>query len=91
VDQVSRRFRITGTVQGVCFRHCTRVEAERLTLKGYARNLPDGSVEVLAQGAAAAVAELHRWLHRGPRSARVEAVLELESGVESIPPRFQVF
>jgi acylphosphatase len=90
VDQVSRRFRITGTVQGVYFRHSTRVEAERLALTGYARNLPDGSVEVLAQGAAAAVAELHRWLHEGPRSARVEAVLELESDAEPIVPRFQV-
>jgi acylphosphatase len=90
VDQVSRRFRITGRVQGVHFRHSTRVEAVRLALKGYARNLPDGSVEVLAHGAAAAVAELHGWLHRGPRSARVEAVLELESGAESIPPTFQV-
>jgi acylphosphatase len=74
----------------VYFRHSTRVEAERLALKGYARNLPDGSVEVLAQGASAAVAELHRWLHRGPRSARVEAVLELESGEESIPSSFHV-
>ena len=90
MDQLSRRFRITGRVQGVYFRQSTRVEAERLALKGFARNLPDGSVEVLAQGGAAAVAELHRWLHRGPRSARVEAVLELEPGPESIPPSFQV-
>ena len=90
MDQVSRRFRITGRVQGVYFRHSARVEAERLALKGYARNLPDGSVEVLAQGAAAAVAELHRWLHRGPRSACVEAVHELEPGAESIPPGFHV-
>ena len=72
------------------FRHSTRIEAERLALEGYARNLPDGSVEVLAQGAPAAVAELHRWLQRGPRGARVEAVLELESGAESIQPSFQV-
>jgi acylphosphatase len=90
VDQLRRRFRITGRVQGVYFRHSTRVEAERLALKGFARNLPDGSVEVLAEGSAAAVAELHRWLHRGPRSARVQAVLELEPGAESIPPGFQV-
>jgi acylphosphatase len=74
----------------VYFRHSTRVEAERLALHGYARNLPDGSVEVLARGAGAAVAELHRWLHRGPRSARVEAVLELEPAPESIPSMFQV-
>ena len=90
MDQLSRRFRITGRVQGVYFRQSTRAEAERLALKGFARNLPDGSVEVLAQGGAAAVAELHRWLHRGPRGARVEAVHELEPSGESIPSEFQV-
>jgi acylphosphatase len=67
-----------GRVQGVYFRHSTRLEAERLALLGYARNLPDGSVEVAVRGAAAAVEELHQWLHRGPKSARVAAVQELE-------------
>jgi acylphosphatase len=62
----------------VYFRHSTRLQAERLALSGYARNLPDGSVEVLVQGPAAAVMELHQWLHRGPKSARVEAVEEKE-------------
>jgi acylphosphatase len=74
---VSRRFRITGKVQGVYFRQSTRVEAERLSIAGFARNLPDGSVEVGARGSAAAIEELHRWLHRGPRSARVDTVEEL--------------
>jgi acylphosphatase len=78
VSEVTRRFRVTGKVQGVYFRHSTRLEAERLALSGYARNLPDGSVEVLVQGPAAAVIELHQWLHRGPKSARVEAVQEIE-------------
>ncbi len=78
MSEVDRRFRVTGKVQGVYFRHSTRMEAERLHLLGYARNLPDGSVEVAARGAPDAVEELYRWLHRGPRSARVEAVEELE-------------
>jgi len=91
MDQVSRRFQITGRVQGVYFRHSTRIEAERLALKGYARNLPDGSVEVLAHGPIGAVAELHRWLHRGPREARVDGVFELEATAGTPPPvRFQV-
>jgi acylphosphatase len=77
VSSVSRRFRITGKVQGVYFRHSTRIEAERLALFGYARNLPDGSVEVAVHGPRAAVDELHRWLQRGPRSARVDRVEEL--------------
>ena len=78
MSEVTRRFRVTGKVQGVYFRHSTRLEAERLALSGYARNLPDGSVEVLARGPAPAVIELHQWLHRGPKSARVEAVQEIE-------------
>jgi acylphosphatase len=92
VDRVSRRFRITGRVQGVYFRQSTRVQAERLALFGHARNLPDGSVEVLAHGGAEAVAELHRWLHRGPTSARVDGVLEVELEPDAGPPpaKFQV-
>jgi acylphosphatase len=93
VDQVSRRFRITGKVQGVYFRHSTRVQAQRLRLCGYARNLPDGSVEVMAQGADAAVEELRQWLHRGPKHARVEGVQELAleaSGGSGAPAEFEV-
>jgi len=78
-------------VQGVYFRQSTRAQAQRLALLGYARNLPDGSVEVLVHGGAEAVAELHRWLHRGPSSARVDGVLEieLEPGARS-PVRFEI-
>jgi len=86
VVEVCRRFRITGKVQGVYFRHSTRLEALRLAVRGYARNLPDGSVEVQAHGAGASVEGLRQWLHRGPRMARVESVLELEPCGESAAP-----
>jgi len=86
VSEAARRFRVMGKVQGVYFRHSTRLEAERLVLSGYARNLPDGSVEVAVRGAAAAVEELHQWLHRGPRSARVAAVQELELAPDDRAP-----
>jgi acylphosphatase len=86
-----RRFRIIGKVQGVYFRHSTRLEAERLALSGYARNLPDGSVEVAVHGPDGAVEELHQWLHRGPKSARVAAVQELElAQSEAVPSGFEV-
>jgi acylphosphatase len=78
LDDLTRRFRVTGKVQGVFFRHSTRLEAERLGVRGTACNLPDGSVEVLAAGSAAAVESLRLWLHRGPATARVDSVLELE-------------
>jgi acylphosphatase len=76
--RITRRFLITGKVQGVYFRHSTRREAERLGVRGVARNLPDGSVEVIAQGTSEAVENLREWLHRGPSGARVAAVQEFE-------------
>lgn len=77
MDQAARGFRIIGRVQGVFFRHSTRIEAGRLGLCGTVRNLPDGSVEVFAWGGAAQLQELRRWLERGPVHARVERVEEL--------------
>jgi acylphosphatase len=63
----------------VFFRASTRAEAVRLRLTGYAKNLADGSVEVLVCGDAAALDELERWLHIGPPAARVEKVLRSET------------
>jgi acylphosphatase len=63
-------------VQGVFFRQSARFEAERLGVEGMARNLPDGSVEVIAHGEAAALDALHHWLKQGPSQARVESVRE---------------
>ena len=76
MSPVTRRFLVLGKVQGVYFRHSTRLEAKRLGLRGVARNLPDGSVEVVAQGEAAAVGELREWLRHGPAQARVDEVRE---------------
>lgn len=86
MNEVIRRFRITGKVQGVYFRHSTRLQAERLAIRGTARNLPDGSVEVLAAGTAAAVESLREWLQRGPAAARVDSVSDLESAVDVRAP-----
>ena len=68
------RFLVSGTVQGVFFRASARDEALRLGLDGYARNLADGRVEVLACGRETAIAELQRWLHHGPPLARVTSI-----------------
>jgi acylphosphatase len=63
-------------VQGVGFRYSTQREAQNLGLTGYARNMDDGSVEVLACGEAQKVEQLIDWLKAGgPRSARVDKVL----------------
>ncbi|MCW8882060.1 MAG: acylphosphatase [Sedimenticola sp.] len=68
------RFLVSGKVQGVFFRASTRFEAERLELTGYARNLSDGRVEVLACGEADAVDQLRGWLTKGPPQASVSGV-----------------
>jgi acylphosphatase len=68
------RFQVIGRVQGVFFRAATREQAERLGVTGRARNLADGSVEVVACGDAAALDALERWLQVGPPLARVSRV-----------------
>lgn len=73
-DLIGMRCLVSGRVQGVFFRASTREEARRLGLSGYARNLADGRVEVLACGPRVAVAALRDWLRLGPPLARVEAL-----------------
>ena len=68
------RFHVSGRVQGVSFRYHAQQQARALGLAGYARNLEDGRVEVLAVGADDAIAKLESWLRRGPALARVERV-----------------
>lgn len=68
------RFLVAGKVQGVFFRASTREQALRLGLRGYARNLADGRVEVIACGDDGALAQLEAWLHEGPPAARVQSV-----------------
>jgi len=65
---------VRGAVQGVAFRHFTRLRATELGLRGYVRNLPDGSVEVFAEGEEEALGELERWLAHGPPGADVGEV-----------------
>lgn len=64
-------FIVRGRVQGVFFRASTREQALRLGLTGHAKNLADGSVEVLACGEDNAIAQLERWLRHGPPMAKV--------------------
>ena len=68
------RYIVRGRVQGVGFRWFVMREAARLDLAGYVRNLPDGTVEVVAQGAVSALASLESALRHGPPAARVDGV-----------------
>ena len=71
---VRRHVIVTGQVQGVGFRYSAQAEATRLHLGGFARNLPDGSVEVEIEGSEDAVARMLDWLATGPAWARVDAL-----------------
>ncbi len=65
---------VSGRVQGVWYRASTQQQASLLGLTGYARNLADGRVEVLACGEKEALSALEAWLWQGPRAARVAEV-----------------
>ena len=75
------RWIIHGRVQGVFFRDTARHVARRLNIKGSAVNLSDGTVEVIAEGAASAVKQFQSWLAIGPDMATVIKVetVDLES------------
>jgi acylphosphatase len=74
VSAARARLRVVGMVQGVFYRQSTADEAARLRLSGTVRNLPDGSVEVVAEGPRDAVEALAAFCRRGPPAAHVEAV-----------------
>ncbi len=65
---------VSGLVQGVAFRAYTVDEARRLGVRGWVRNLPDGRVEVEAEGERAALDALVEFCRRGPPAAEVDDV-----------------
>jgi len=73
-ELAARRCFVNGRVQGVFFRATTATRARELGLGGYAINLPDGRVEVLAVGEARAVDTLAQWLWQGSTMSEVSAV-----------------
>ena len=60
----------------------------RLKLTGHARNLIDGSVEVVAYGDAVAIDQFDAWLHDGPSTARVDELYREEIGAHDAPDTF---
>lgn len=79
--RVAHRFVVSGRVQGVGFRFFTQDIARREGLRGVVRNLPDGRVEVVAEGDEDSLTRLEAAMWRGPSHARVERV-----DVDSVPP-----
>lgn len=85
---VRAHIKISGRVQGVCFRHYCRAQAEQLGLKGLVRNNFDGSVEAVAEGEEKAVRDFIAWCRRGPPSARVRSC---EENIEEAKGEFDSF
>jgi acylphosphatase len=82
--------RVTGRVQGVSFRAWTEGRARALGLTGWVKNEYDGSVSVLIAGEAAALAEMEKALHEGPRWARVDRVTIAPADPKDAPPDFRI-
>ena len=80
----ARRAVVTGRVQGVGYRFFAERAARELGVRGWVRNLPDGSVEALAEGDDDAIASFLARLRQGPHGSRVEALAEEDRAVTGL-------
>lgn len=74
---------IAGRVQGVYFRDYTRTEAVKAGVKGWVRNLPDGRVEAIFEGAPGDVDRMVAWCRRGSPLSRVDEVQAVEESPQA--------
>jgi acylphosphatase len=81
---------ISGKVQGVAFRHYTAKKARSLNLAGWVRNLDDGRVETVFEGADNAVDAMLSWCRQGPSLARVTRVDANEEPIPRPYPDFRI-
>ncbi len=72
--------KISGFVQGIFFRLTAKEKAEKLDIRGFSRNQPDGSVYIEAEGDEKSLSEFIKWCHQGPSLAKVEKV-EISEGL----------
>jgi acylphosphatase len=77
-DLIARRWVVQGRVQGVGFRWFIQTRAQSLGVRGWASNLPDGSVEVVGMATAPTLAAFEALVRQGPRGARVTEVTQEE-------------
>jgi acylphosphatase len=87
---IQRQYFVSGRVQGVGYRYFAFDAAQRLGLRGFARNLTDGRVEVVADGKDDALTGLRTELERGPLSSRVDQVTEAEVDSAAIFSEFTI-
>jgi len=82
VQKLARLYHVRGQVQGVGFRYFVEQSATALEVRGWVRNVDDGSVEVYAVGTHHQLSELAGLLWKGPRWAEVRGVEEAEAALE---------
>jgi len=85
-----RRFLVSGVVQGVGFRYYTKKQALSLTLVGWVRNRPDGTVEIEARGRRDQLDQMYSWLQHGPAAARVTGVEVMDIEMDKVPEEFSI-
>ncbi len=83
-------FIVSGVVQGVGFRYHTSHQGLKLGLTGYAKNLNNGDVEVIACGSNERVDEFYEWLKIGPRTASVEKIVRTTSTTDKSYRGFEI-
>lgn len=88
--RLARRYLISGRVQGVGFRFFTQAAAAREGLHGWARNVPDGRVEVVAEGDAEALERFEHRLRHGPPGARVDEIDVTDQGASGRDTGFTI-
>lgn len=83
-DPVARKVRLYGRVQGVFFRQWLVHQARELSVAGWVRNAPDGSVEAHVEGDETVVEKMIEAMSQGPTNARVEDLMVEDADVEEI-------
>ena len=84
------RVTVSGHVQGVCFRHYTRLKANELSISGWVRNLVNGDVEVLICGSPERIDAMLAWLAVGPEHARVSDCHASPHDLPELPVNFVI-
>ena len=87
---MTRRYIVSGRVQGVGFRWFVEREARAIGVGGWVRNTDGGTVEVLASGTEDQLARLRKALKEGPRAARVDEVQEFDESQEASESSFRI-
>jgi acylphosphatase len=81
---------VSGRIQGVYFRLFTQNKAKHFGIKGSAKNLADGRVEIIAEASGIAIEKFIKWCHKGPITARVDQVEIIELQPDEVLTSFEI-